>query len=64
VLAEEFTVLKSRRAHGDAEGFGFGTTRHRTAIVTRQDHYGTAFQVWPEQAFARHKKVIAVDKRK
>ena len=52
MLFEQIAALEFRRAHLDAERFGFFRAGNNAAIVVRKNNYRAQAQLWPEGALA------------
>ena len=53
--------LEIRRAHGDAEGTGFGAAGHDAAVIVGEHHHGPADQAGIKALFTGGIEVVAVD---
>ena len=52
MLLKQFAALEFRRAHLDAERFGFFGAGDDAAVIVRENNNRSQAQLWPEGALA------------
>ena len=61
VFFHQVFALKPRLPHAHTQGLGLVRARHHAAIVVGQHYHGHVAQVGPEESFATHIEVVAID---